>query len=224
MKKLFLTFLIIVTIGFVGYWASEMYLFANGVKKDIEIKKSQLTEKIQNGDIIFQTSKSSQSKAIQLATGSKYTHMGIIYKKGKSFFVFEAIQPVKLTPLLKWIKRGKNGQYVIKRLKNAKEILTDRTLKKMKDYGERFKGKNYDYFFEWSDDKIYCSELVWKIYKECTGIEIGELQKLSDFDLSNKIVKQKIKERYGNHIPINEKVISPERMFNSNKLVTVMKN
>lgn len=31
-----------------------------------------------NGDIIFQTSKSNQSKAIQLATDSKYSHMGII--------------------------------------------------------------------------------------------------------------------------------------------------
>ena len=31
-----------------------------------------------SGDIIFQTSKSSQSKAIQIATNSKYSHMRII--------------------------------------------------------------------------------------------------------------------------------------------------
>ena len=30
----------------------------------------------QNGDIIFQISQSAQSQAIQLATHSKYTHMG----------------------------------------------------------------------------------------------------------------------------------------------------
>ena len=36
---------------------------------------------IQDGDIIFQNSNSSQSKAIELATKSKYTHMGIIFKK-----------------------------------------------------------------------------------------------------------------------------------------------
>jgi hypothetical protein len=29
------------------------------------------------GDILFQTSKSAQSKAVQLATKSKYSHMGI---------------------------------------------------------------------------------------------------------------------------------------------------
>jgi len=31
-------------------------------------------EQVQNGDIIFHTSKSGQSKAVQLATHSKYSH------------------------------------------------------------------------------------------------------------------------------------------------------
>jgi hypothetical protein len=38
-------------------------------------------DEIQNGDIIFQPSQSKQSKAIQIATKSKYSHCGIIYKK-----------------------------------------------------------------------------------------------------------------------------------------------
>jgi hypothetical protein len=42
----------------------------------------------QNGDIIFQTSQSGQSKAIQIATDSKYSHMGIVYKIGKDYFVY----------------------------------------------------------------------------------------------------------------------------------------
>jgi hypothetical protein len=147
--------------------------------------------------------------------------MGIIYENEGKFFVYEAVQPVKLTPLESWISRGEKGHYVIKRLKNADQVLTAQTLKKMKEVGEQFKGKNYDIYFEWSDDKIYCSELVWKIYKEATGIEIGQLGKLSDFDLSNEIVKSKIKERYGNNIPLHEKVISPIAMYNSDKLTTI---
>ena len=176
----------------------------------------------QNGDIIFQTSQSNQSKAIQLATKSKYSHVGIIYSNNNKFFVYEAVQPVKLTPLNQWIDRGENDHYVVKRLKNADEILTKDVLSKMKKVGEQYKGKNYDIYFEWSDDKIYCSELVWKVYKEATGIEIGELEKLSDFDLSHEAVKQKMKERYGDHIPLNEKVISPAAMFNSDKLITII--
>ena len=87
----------------------------------------------------------------------------------------------------------------------------------------KFKGKTYDIYFEWSDDKIYCSELVWKIYKQAVDIEIGQLEQLADFDLSNAIVKAKMKERYGDNIPMDEKVISPAAIFNSEKLITVVK-
>ena len=52
----------------------------------------------------------------------------------------------------------------------------------------------------------------------------GELEKLSDFDLKNKIVQQKMKERYGDNVPMDEKVISPAEMFNSDKLKIVFKN
>jgi hypothetical protein len=148
--------------------------------------------------------------------------MGIIYETDGQYYVYEAIQPVKLTKLSDWIKRGVNSRYVVKRLKDSDKILTKANLKKMKDFGERFKGKGYDIYFEWSDEKIYCSELVWKIYKESLGIEIGELQVLREFDLTNDIVKNKMKERYGDNIPLDEKVISPASMFDSDKLVTIM--
>jgi uncharacterized protein YycO len=179
------------------------------------------TTALQNGDLIFQTSTSAQSQAIQLATKSNYSHCGIVYKDGANYFVFEAVQPVKKTPIDKWIARGKDGHYVVKRLKDADKVLTAAALKKMKAVGKTFTGKDYDLYFEWSDDRIYCSELIWKIYKEGAGVEIGHLQKLQEFDLSNPAVKQKLKERYGNNIPKDEKVISPAAMFNSELLKTV---
>jgi len=179
---------------------------------------------IQNGDIIFQTSLSNQSKAIQLATKSKYSHCGLIYIEENDYFVYEAIQPVKKTKLDKWIARGKDGHYVIKRLKKSDQILTNETLGKMKEIGSKFEGKNYDLTFEWSDDKMYCSELIWKIYKRATGIEVGKLQKLKDFDLSNEAVKNIMKKRYGNNIPENEIVISPASIFESENLKTVKSN
>lgn len=183
-----------------------------------------LSHVLQNGDIIFQTSTSAQSKAIQLATNSKYSHCGIIYKEGNDYFVFEAIQPVKSTPLEQWIKRGDDGHYVVKRLKNADEALTAQNLKKMKAAGKEMTGKNYDLYFEWSNDRIYCSELVWKVYNEGTGLSIGKIEELKDFDLTHPAVKQKLKERYGNNIPLNEKVVSPASIFNSELLYTIINN
>ena len=178
----------------------------------------------QNGDIIFQTSKSSQSKAIQIATGSKYSHMGIVYKKDNNFFVFEAVQPVKLTPLDEWINRGADGHFVLKRLKNSKTILTQENIAKMRSAGENYIGKDYDLYFEWSDSRLYCSELVWKIYYEVLGLEIGKLEKLGDLNLDSPAVHQKLGERYGDTIPLNELVISPVSMFNSGKLITIYAN
>jgi hypothetical protein len=71
------------------------------------------TKSYKNGDLIFQISRSSQSKAIQLATHSKYSHCGIIYQKGKEYFVFEAVQPVLLL-LNEWIARGEKHHFVLK--------------------------------------------------------------------------------------------------------------
>ena len=189
-----------------------------------EVKQLADDDEIKNGDLIFQTSLSGQSNAIQLATKSKYSHCGIVYNDNGKFYVFEAIQPVTKTPLDKWIARGKDGHYVIKRLKKADQFLTAETLQKMEKEGEKFKGKNYDLTFEWSDDKIYCSELIWKIYQRATGLEIGQLQKLSDFDLTNEAVKKKMKERYRDKIPMDEIVISPAAIFDSELLMTVKSN
>jgi hypothetical protein len=226
MKKLIFTLGLLGLIIFGGFYAKRKFY---DPKHRLETAKSEVRkladkDEIKDGDLIFHTSLSRQSKAIQLATKSKYSHCGIIYKMDGQYFVFEAVQPVKTTPLDKWIARGENGHYVIKRLRDADKILTAEALEKMKREGEKFRGKDYDLTFEWSDDKIYCSELIWKIYQRATGIEIGKLEKLSDFDLTSEAVKTKMQERYGDIIPMDEIVISPSAIFDSELLMTVKSN
>lgn len=55
----------------------------------------------------------------------------------------------------------------------------------MKEYGNSLLGKHYDLYFEWSENRIYYTELVWKLYEKFTGIRIGELKTLKEFDLSS---------------------------------------
>ncbi|MDQ3190228.1 MAG: YiiX family permuted papain-like enzyme [Bacteroidota bacterium] len=227
-KNKFLVIVLTISIAIsIGVYVNHHY-FQNKLQKIFHsgVNEIEFAEKglLRDGDLIFQTSGSNQSQAIQLATGSKYSHCGIIYNLNGAYFVFEAIQPVTLTPLNKWIGRGEKGHYVVKRLKKADLILTPEVLQKMKQKGEEFKGKNYDLYFEWSDEKIYCSELIWKIYKHATGLEIGKLEQLKDFDLSNNVVKEKMKERYGEKIPLEELVISPARIFHSDLLEIVKEN
>ena len=174
-----------------------------------------------DGDIIFQTSRSAQSVAIQKATHSKYSHMGIIFIRDNEAYVYEAIKTVQYTPLKKWIARGEGGRYVVKRLRNADRILTSAAVAKLRENAAKFQGKPYDLTFEWSDDRIYCSELVWKIYDRALGIRVGRLQKLREFDLSDPIVKTRMKERYGSSIPLEEPVISPGEIFSYDGLIVV---
>ncbi|MEM0578311.1 YiiX family permuted papain-like enzyme [Flavobacterium polysaccharolyticum] len=226
MKKRIVILGLLGLLIFSGLYTKQKFYDPKHILDTTKAEVQQIVDKdgIKNGDIIFQTSLSGQSKAIQLATNSKYSHCGIVYRDKGQFYVFEAIQPVTTTPLTKWIARGENGHYVIKRLKNADQILTDKSLQKMKREGEQFIGKDYDLTFEWSDDKIYCSELIWKVYQRAIGIEIGKLEKLSNFDLTHEAVKKKMNERYGDKIPKNEIVISPAAIFDSELLLTVNSN
>jgi hypothetical protein len=188
----------------------------------ISCRGDSLSLQLRDGDVIFQTSRSAQSIAIQKATHSKYSHMGIIFFRDGKPYVYEAIKTVQYTPLNKWTARGDSGHYVIKRLRDADRILTPDAVTKLRDTAKKFQGRPYDLTFEWSDDRIYCSELVWKIYDRGIGVQVGRLQKLRDLDLSDPVVKAKMQERYGNRVPMDETVISPGEMFSSKLLIVVI--
>ena len=187
-----------------------------------EAATAQIAPQLRDGDLIFHTSQSAQSRAIQLATHSSYSHCGIVYKEAGNWQVFEAVQPVKRTPLADWVARGQGGHFVTKRLRDAKAVLTPTALARLKAAGQPMLGHNYDLYFGWSDDRIYCSELIWKVYERGLGRRLGQLQHLRDSDLSNPAVQARLRERYGNSLPLNETVISPVSIFNSPELVTVL--
>jgi len=171
-----------------------------------------------DGDIIFHTSRSGQSLAIQRATHSPYSHVGIIFLRDGKPYVFEAIATVRYTPLADWTARGTDSRFVVKRLKRG---LTKAQVVRLRQSAQKFAGRPYDLYFEWSDGRIYCSELVWKMYSQATGIEIGPLQKLREFDLSDPAVKAKMRERYGARVPLDEPVISPAAIYDSQLLKTI---
>lgn len=194
------------------------------VNQSFKTLNERANKTFKDGDIIFQTSQSQQCEAVRIATNSKFSHCGIIFIKDGKQYVYEAVQPVKMTLLEDWIEHGKEEKYVVKRLNNASTVLNKNTIEKMKTHGQAFNNKDYDIYFEWSNDKIYCSELVWKIYKEGANIELCPLQKLKEFNLSDPKVKAILQERYGNSIPLEEDVVAPSQIVNSKQLVTIFDN
>ncbi len=178
-------------------------------------------DNIAEGDIIFQTSHSGQSRLVAMATHSPYTHCGIILKRDGQWQVLEAVEPVKYTPLDTWISHGDSSHFYIRRLKD--KPLSAAALSKIKLYGDSLLGKHYDLLFSWKDNTIYCSELVWKVYKKATGLEVGRLQQLKDFDVSNPAIQMEMKRRYGGTIPWSDYVISPASIFESSLLGEVVR-
>ena len=196
------------------------FLFVSILSVSIIGCSSNETYKYKNGDIILQTSKSSQSKMIQEVTNSKYSHVGIVYVKDGKPYVFEAVQPVKISPLNEFINRGVDSKYTVVRYN--REFNEDQ-MNRMYNYATSQIGKNYDLKFEWSDNSMYCSELVFKIYYNA-GITLCNINKFSDYDLNSNEVQNAINERYDNKINLNEDVVTPVDLYESLSVHTVFDN
>ena len=138
--------------------------------------------------------------------------------------MIEAVQPVSKTPLEEWIKKGEDKHFVDCRLKNSQNILSKGILSKMKKIASQQLGKEYDDEFNWSDEKMYCSELVYKIYYYTTGLELSKPVALKTFDLTSPDVKSKMEEQYHGKIPLTELCISPQQLFESPLLEKILED
>ncbi len=201
-----------------------LFVGASEISNNGKLFKNKISQQTFNdGDVILQSSQSEQCEAVRIATNSKFSHCGIIFNENGKCYVYEAIQPVKKTLLSDWIQHGIDNKYLVMRLKDS-TLLDKSSLDKMKAYGKNLFDKNYDIYFEWSDENIYCSEYVWKIYKNGANIELCNLEKLKSFNLDDSRVKAILSERYGKKIPLNEDVVAPSQLANSDKLITIFDN
>ena len=184
------------------------------------LSRQNYAQQFKDGDIIFQSSPSPQSAAIEEATNSPFSHCGIIFYENGVPYVYEAVQPVGKRLLKDWIESGVNAMYVVKRLKDS-TTLGKVELQSLKNYALSQFGKNYDGVFNWSDKEMYCSELVYKSYWNACHVKLANTLPLRDFNIDGPIVRKVMKQRYGNQIPFDEPMISPEQLFNSPQLMTI---
>ncbi len=184
----------------------------------MQIAKETLTaetgpvSEVREGDVIFQTSKSQQSPLIQIGTRSKITHCGIIVMRGGKPYVLETLKTLVLTPLDKFIARGEDGKYWIKR--SSKENIKIKYAK--------YLGKPYDLAFKFDNGRFYCSELVYDIYQKQLGFQLAEPRQVKDYlilftDRHPKL-KRAMKRR---GISKEQYAIAPVDIFNSEYLESV---
>ena len=149
---------------------------------------------LQDGDLVFQTSKSSQSAAIFAATANPFTHMGIVRDDHGKFLVIEAGATVREVPLESWVKRGVMGRVAVYR----DPTLTGDQAERVISAAQALLGRPYDIFFSFDNEAIYCSELPYLAFGSA-GIVIGQREKVRDLHFDNALVRKLIETRWRSH-------------------------
>lgn len=122
--------------------------------------------RLHEGDIVMRGT----GPGVAALTFSKWTHCGVLAKEDGEWVVYEANQSVRKTPLPEW-KYRHHVPYIFRVLR-MKEPLSDEQQQALFGYVKKQMGRSYDNAYRWSDEKQYCSELVWKAY-HAAGIELS---------------------------------------------------
>lgn len=149
---------------------------------------------LQTGDILLHTSRSGQAPAIAWATGSVYTHVGLVERTGDRAAVIEAVQPVRRTPLAQWLARGESGHATA--LRHPDLDAPGRAA--VAAAAARYLGRPYDLAFSPGDDAIYCSELVHLAYA-AVGLSVGAWQTAGELGLAGPPVRRLLRTRWRLH-------------------------
>ena len=156
---------------------------------------------LQEGDIVFIESQSSQSPYIKIGTMSKWTHCGVVVKTPDGMKVLEASKTVRLTPFAKFIGAAKDDNWCVRRPKQKLSVPISY---------HKYLGQPYDLEFKFDNGKMYCSELVWLIYKE-QGIELCKPRKVSSFAMTRLPKVKKLMEK--RKISMSQEAVAPVDIY-----------
>jgi len=172
----------------------------------------------QEGDVIFQSLPHGPVVwAIEGVTGSPYSHCGIVGRREGAWVVYEAYRGVSATPLASFLMRGRGGGFTVYRLDDANRGHIPATLACC----ETYLGRPYDIRYRLDDEKIYCSELIYKAFRDATG---G--QRLGDFsrfgDMHWQPYEMLIRQIEGSDVPVDREMITPVGLARATQLEPVL--
>ena len=171
----------------------------------------------QEGDIVFQSfPKFDLVFAIEGITGSPYSHCGVVVREDGSWYVLEAVDKVRKTPLFAWVMRGRGGgKFAVFRLRPGAREHIPRFLDELKT----FLGRPYDFHYRLDDEPVYCSEVPWRAWKSATGGELGELKTLGEMNW--KPYESTIRRWEQGELPLDRKMITPKDLAEAPELEKV---
>jgi len=165
--------------------------------------------KLQEGDILLQHLPAQLGSVIADVSNSLYSHCGIITYQNGEPYVIEAIGPVLYTHVNEWISRGESGMFTQLRPKN----ISAKQIQNVIIESEKMLGRPYDIQYELDEEKIYCSELVYKAFIRGCNLEIGEKTTLGDLDWEPH--EMFIRHIAHGELPLDRVMITPESLAKS---------
>ena len=178
------------------YWMKKIALMAL-VLLCASCRRGGDLSSLQEGDILFIETKSFQSKFIKLGMLSIWSHCGIAVNTPEGVQIMEADTTVRILPVDKFVNKSVGGKYIIKYPKQTLLQPIDK---------DRWLGKWYDLKFDFDNDEVYCSELVWLIYKD-QGIELCAPRKINEHLMVRLPLLQRALEERG--ISPNQEAVAP---------------
>lgn len=170
----------------------------------------------QEGDILFQSlPRSPLVQAIEGATHSPYSHCGLVAKENGGWVVLEALRGVESTPLREFLFRGRNQAFAIYRLKSEQRS----HIPLMIENARKFLGREYDIHYDLDEERIYCSELIYKAYLGASGEKLGQLKRLGDLDW--RPFQATIERIEGGPVPTERQMITPKHLAEAEQLELV---
>ena len=165
------------------------------------------------GDVVFQSlPRGELVDAIEGATGSPYSHCGVVCSTWKGWAVVEALNPVCQTPLHHWIDQARDDQVYVYRLRDA-DAATRRAVVRA---AQGYLGLPYDIRYQMDDEHIYCSELIYKAYQKVTGKPLGQLCRLGQ--LSWEPFVELITRIERGPVPRDREMITPKALSEAQEL------
>jgi hypothetical protein len=134
----------------------------------------QVTARLQDGDLIFIRQANPIFRRVAETTRSWETHVGILFSDPNGTWrVAESRFPLsKFTRLERFIARAEHGRVYITRLQAGLSLAEKQRLRRAARARMR---RWYDLGFNYDSPRLYCSKLVFDVYREVTGVPVGSL-------------------------------------------------
>ena len=149
---------------------------------------SESIQALETGDIILQPLKCWSCSLIEAQENSRFSHMGMAIVENGEVFVLEAYGKVQLKKLSDFLAKTQSDEKIQVRrfphLSKAQKI-------KISELSRNLIGNAYDAEFLWDNfdqdkEKLYCSELVYKILDQV--IKLDDLEpKVMLFDINPEL-------------------------------------